>query len=143
MWIAPVPDIHHLHLSPTLMTGLVCYLGGFATLTAWEQFVVPQLKLKSILPDVPLLPNQLTEAQKHTPWITPLTCDAMVPPPTLETLRGRGKHWVGVVLNANQFITTKSTSEVHTEEPHCLCATSEEWSEYYDCDVTIYKTPVA
>ena len=73
--------------SGALLTGLACYAGGLAALTAWEEFVVPELKLRSILPDVPIAKGQLTVRQRRSPWITPLTADG--PVPVLDELQTR------------------------------------------------------
>lgn len=120
--------------SGALLTGLVCYVGGLAALTAWEELVVPTLKLRSILPDVPLVDGQLTVRQKEAPWITPLTADGAVP--TLDALRA-GDVRVGRREGVAQYLALDAATALprvpKVQEP------SAAWSEVYGVPVTIYK----
>jgi hypothetical protein len=118
-------------------SGVVCYVTGLLLLTAWENVVVPKLQLKSILPDVPLLPGQLTQKQKSVGWITPLTANLQTPPPLREELQSRGKYLVGCRGDVRQFITLESRPN-HKG----VSEMSQEWSEYYGVDVTIFKERV-
>ena len=127
-----LPD---LPFEPTpLTTGIACYAVGFLALSAWEHWAVPYFKLHSILPDVPLLPGQLTEQERLVAFITPYTSRLSTPPPTLDELRKRGDYMVGAVEDVCQFITCES-------HPHIrgVSAPSPEWSSYYGTDVTIFK----
>ena len=117
-----------------LATGIVFYVSGLIFLSAWEKWVVPSLKLNSILPDVPLLPEQLNEKERKVKFITPLTSSMSVPPPSLENLRERGKYIVGHVDDVNQFITCESRSHVDG-----VCESSLEGSAYYGTEITIFK----
>lgn len=117
--------------SGALLTGLACYAGGLAALTAWEEFVVPELKLRSILPDVPITEGQLTVRQKRSSWITPLTADGAVP--VLDELRD-GDVRVGRRDGIAQYITLdKLPPRPNVQEE------SEAWSEVYKVPVVIYK----
>jgi hypothetical protein len=123
------------HFTPTpFTTAVACYAFGIIALSAWEKWVVPSLKLNSILPDIPLLPGQFTEQERSVKFITPLTSSMSTPPPTLQDLHERGKYLVGSVDEVNQFITCESLSHI---EGVSIC--SSEWSVYYDAEVAIYK----
>jgi hypothetical protein len=126
-------NVAFLQGSP-VFTGIVCYVTGLVLLTTWENFVVPSLQLESILPDVPLLPGQLTQKEKSVGWITPLTANSHIPPPLIEDLRSRGKHLVGRRGDVRQFITLEAR---HTHKG--VCEESQEWSDHYGVSVTIYK----
>ena len=117
--------------SGSLLTGIACYAGGLAALTAWEEFVVPELKLRSIVPDVPIVKGQLTVKQKRSPWITPLTADGAVP--ALDDLR-KGDVRVGQRNGVAQYLTLDDLRRLSgVQEP------SELWSEVYKVPVTMYK----
>ena len=119
-------------LDDPLVTGVACYIAGLAALTAWESYAVPRLQARSILPDVPLLPGQLTQKEKAVPWILPWTADLPVPPPPYEELGGRFR--IGVVDGVGQFLTKEEGEEVRGVREK-----SEEWSAYYGKTVYVYK----
>lgn len=132
---APVAEaVANADLPSPLTTGIACYAIGLIALSAWEKWAVPSLKLNSILPDMPLLPGQLSEAEKRVAFITPCTSSMSTPPPTLEDLRTRGKYLVGRVDDMHQFISCATRPHVNG-----VSIRSPEWSAYYDADVTIYK----
>jgi hypothetical protein len=114
-----------------LVTGLACYAGGLVALTAWEAFVVPELKLRSILPDVPLVKGQLTVRQVRSPWITPLTADGAIP--ILDDLH-KDDVRVGRRDGVAQYVTLRDL-------PHRPGAQelSTAWSQLYKRRVMIYK----
>ena len=120
---------------PPLFTGFLFYAIGFILLTYWEENVVPFLKLKSILPDIPLVEGQLTAKQTKTAWIIPLTADNRIPLPTLDELDKKGKHRIGVSDGVVQFITAKSL----TFRKAGVQEISEEWSEYYNAPIIVFK----
>ena len=139
--LVPLQTVDALNVSPVgelldspLSTGIAFYITGFLLLTAWENAVVPALQLRSILPDIPLLPGQLTQTEKAVAWITPLTANLQTPPPTKETLKKRGNHMVGSRGDVRQFITLE-TRDIQKG----VCEVSREWSEYYKDTVTIFK----
>lgn len=116
-----------------LGTGVACYLAGLATLSIWEEVVVPALKLRSILPDVPSVTGQLTERQRNARWITPLTADQRLPLPSLDRLRDRD-HRVGSQEGVSQHITVCRLRHVRG-----LQERSDEWSRFYGTDICVYK----
>lgn len=134
--VLPAPVAQAIqHFTPTpFTTGLACYAFGIIALSAWEKWVVPSLKLNSILPDIPLLPGQLTEQERCVNFITPFTASTSTPSPTLQDLHERGKYLVGSVGEVNQFITCESLSHIEG-----VSIRSPEWSVYYDAEIAIYK----
>ena len=132
--LVDIPDANHLSHTP-LLTGLVLYAGGLIGLTVWESLVVPRLKLNSILPDVPLLPGQFTEAERAVPWKTPWTSDLPIPPPTYKDLKLRKEFMIGKEDNVGQFITNVSLKRQIVG----VMESSEEWSEYYHHPISIFK----
>lgn len=121
----------------TFDTTLLGYVVGISALTAWEEYVVPRLKLHSILPDVPLIPGSLNERERNIEWILPWTADSPVPPPTAQNLKRSGRYIVGTVDNVDQYIV------IHDTEPPTIrgvCEKSSEWSEHYNETVYIYKS---
>lgn len=140
--LVPLQTIDALNVNPIgefldspLSTGVAFYVTGFLLLTAWESVVVPNLQLRSILPDIPFLPGQFTQKEKAVSWITPLTLQT--PPPTKEMLKKHGSYMVGSRDEVRQFITLE-TKDIHKG----VCEVSREWSEYYKDDVTIFKERV-
>ena len=91
------------HLSG-LQTGLLCYVGGFLLLTAWEEVAVPRLKRRGIIPDIPFVEGALTEEQKDASWILPWF-NSGIEPPKLEELQKMHAFRVGQRSGADQFIT--------------------------------------
>ena len=122
-----------LDSSSPLFTGIVCYAMGLTLLNVWETMIVPALQLRSILPDVPLIPGQFTQAEKSQSWITPLTANTQTPPK--ETLKERGRHVVGSYGTVRQLITLDTSHVTQTG----VREVSPEWSEYYDDTVVIFK----
>ena len=116
-----------------LAWGVVFYASGLIFLTLWEELVVPRLKLRSILPDIPLLPNQLSEAERSTSWILPWTANLPVPPPAYDELSSMDKFRVGRVNNVAQYIT------VHTPDRFItgVIEKSSEWSQFYKNETII------
>jgi len=110
------------------------WLISLGFLTAFETIVVPLLKLNSILPDVPLVPGQLTERQKATPFICPLTVDREIILPTLDRLRKPEPYYVGKRLGIKQYITAYSTQEYRHVKG--VQQRSEQWSKFY-CNNTV------
>lgn len=118
-----------------LVTGITFYVVGFAALTAWENIVVPKLKLNSILPDVPLLPGEFTQKEIAERWITPEMADSSLPPPSLEQLKERKKHFVGKSVNIRQFISCEKCGPLRPG----IVDVSAEWTRYYEEEIFIYK----
>ena len=116
----------NIELHP-LITGVIFYSVGLLALTAWEKIVVPQLKLNSILPDIPITNNQLTESQKNEPWIVPLTADYSIPLPDKQELEIKGKHRIGSKNGISQFITLDNDLKIIKK----IQEQSKEWSELY------------
>lgn len=114
--------------------GMVCYLGGLAGLTLWEDRVAPRLKKQGIIPDVPLIEGDITEAQRDLKWMTPLTCDQHLPLPSLEMLREKGVHRIGSIGGIHQMITLAPPKTYPLQ-----VTTSPEWSSHYNTTVYIYK----
>ena len=129
------PMVADVDLHSPLVTGIIFYVTGYAALSVWEEFVVPQLKLRSILPDVPLVDGQLTEKERTEPWITPLTADQTLPLPTLEMLRTKDHHRIGRREGVTQYITTdeKLTRIRGVQEE------VEAWNDFYGVPITVYK----
>lgn len=74
----------------TLFTGLAIYAVTMAFLTLWEEFAVPTLTEKGMLPNIP---GSLTDIKRRkgevfrTPWVTPLTANTGgMPLPSLSSL---------------------------------------------------------
>lgn len=123
-------------LNTDVGTGAACYLGSLALLTAWESVAVPRLKLNGILPDVPILPGQLTERELRLPWILPITADQSIPLPDIDSLRDKERHHVGKIEKVSQVISIPSerTSIIKGKRE-----VSEEWSSYYGTLICIEK----
>ncbi len=122
-----------------LAWGVAFYASGLILLTLWEERVVPRLKLRSILPDIPLLPNELSEAERSTSWILPWTANLPVPPPVYDKLSSMDKFRVGRVNNVAQYIT------VHTPDHFVTGVVEEslEWSQFYSNQtIIIFKERV-
>ena len=127
-----------LHFSP-FTTAISVYVVGLILLTAYEELVVPSLKLKSILPDVPLLPGSFTEKEKAVPWITPWTADLVVPPPVFEDLQTLPKYRIGRQGDITQFITAR---KLQTIVPG-VKEVSPEWTAFYNSsEIYIFKERV-
>ena len=127
-----------VELKGSLLTGVILYIVGLSALTAWEEFVVPRLKLNSILPDVPIYGN-LRQRDIAEKWITPLTADLPIPPPTLQQLSELGKFKVGKRESVTQYITTNPLGRSITG----VREVSDDWSKYYDSEIVIYKENLA
>lgn len=112
-----------LHSSPAL-TGALCYGAGILSLTLWDHLVLPHLL------------RRLSPTERAQPFVTPLTAMSAVPPPTLDELVEREKHFVGHSATLRQFITL-DPDLVPLEDD--VCEKSDEWSEWYDTDVYVFK----
>jgi hypothetical protein len=120
--------------------GLATYGVTLAGLVAWEQAAAPRLKRRGILPDVPTVPGLLTEEERAAPFLTPLTCDRHVPPPTVEELRERGRHPIGTQGRVTQYIAVDDDA---AHRPGVgTCEISHEWTTYYaGTSVRVEKVP--
>ena len=127
-------NIDTLLINP-VFTGILFYGVGLVGLTLFEEFVVPKLKLNSILPDIPISDNQLTEFQKKESWIIPLTADYSVPLPEKTKLKIKGKHRIGSRNGISQFITLDTNLKTIKN----VQERSEEWSEVYNENIIIFK----
>lgn len=138
---AEVPEPLLMGFIDPNLEAAVLYGGGIASLVWWERAVVPILKRRGIVPDVPLVRGALTERQKDLRWITPLTCDNQVPPPALEDLRTRKRgHRVGTFGGVHQLISLNPSVVPQGNSSQSCC--SPEWSEYYNTTVYIFKKKV-
>ena len=130
-----LPSFPILDFSDPLVTGVVFYVSSLFFLTAWEKWIVPTLKLDSILPSSTLLlPGDLTKRERESPFVTPLTSRMSTPPPDLETLVKERKYLVGKVGSVRHFITCEKRDVVKG-----CSGVSEEWSEYYGEEIYVYK----
>lgn len=118
----------------SFFTGLCFYLVTLASLVAWETWVVPVLKSRSILPDIPLVEGQLTEEQKRQPWIVPLTSDQSLPLPTWNTLVEKRRHRIGRCEGVTQYIVPDELPTIDGVQK-----VSSEWSTHYDHCVSVLK----
>lgn len=123
-------------ISDDLVFGAACYVGSFALLSAWEGVVVPRLKLRGIIPDVPILPGALSERERAARWIVPLTSDRRVPLPDLETLRTQGHHCVGKAEGVPQLI---SLATPDARESPGVRVVHSDWSDFYETPILLYK----
>ena len=86
--------------------------------------------------------RSLTRNEKLAQWITPLTASTI---PTIEELRDEVTHPIGRRERVVQFITPGLDPEhpfpwLHTlQTRQGVCEPSEEWSEYYQCPIIIFK----
>ena len=103
--------------SETLTVGLVTYAAGLASLTLWDGVLKPQWE---------------SRRARRTPWITPLTADRTIPPPTHDDLLARGVHYIGARDGVAQFVTLSRPTQA-------LWTRSEEWSEYYRAEAFVIK----
>lgn len=117
-----------------LFTGLVFYVTTMCFLYFWETVAVPVLKLKSIIPDVPLVKGQLTEKEKHAKWITPLTADRRIPIPDIEDIEKKQQHMIGILDGIPQYITSEPLKTYKGVQEQ-----STDWSEYFGKPTFIYK----
>ena len=116
--------------------GMFCYVGGMVGFTMWEYKVVPQLKRKGIIPDVPLIEGDITEAQKDLKWMTPLTCDNQLPLPTFDDLKNKGAYRIGSTNGIHQVITLTPSKAYPLDK---VAVRSLEWSLHYNTTVFIHK----
>lgn len=120
-----------LPISDSVVVGIACYVCGFVALSAWEAAVVPELKVRAILPDVPREKGMLTEAQMRVPWIQPLTAERI---PRLEDLRMEDIR-VGSRMTIAQYISLDTSLATIRG----LQVVSPEWSALYNTSVIVYK----
>ena len=106
---------------------------GIVALTAWEEFVVPRFNLD---PSLPANRLRLTKRERDIEWITPLTADAPVPLPTMEMLEERQRRSTLGRGAAYPNTLRQKRTVPSSREP---VRYTEEWSEYYDADVYIFK----
>lgn len=123
----PPDDLANLQLSDAQF-GILCYATGLATLTVWEEVVVPKLKLKGWIPDKPLNPRALSERDKAAKWVVPLTADRTVPLPNFDELVERGPFPVGRTATATQLIYV---GEDRAKQTPGVDEVSAEWSKFY------------
>lgn len=124
---------------PPFVTGVVCYVGGFVALAAWERWAVPALQLRSSLPDAPLLAGDVSEAERAVPFVTPWTADLPVPPPPYDELACRPDFRVASRGAVGQYIKAGAPP---AERPG-LVEASQSWERYYgDRPITIFKRRV-
>ena len=107
-----------------------------ATMAAWEGVVAPTLKRRGVLPDVPRVPDELTEAEKMERFIVPLAANSHIPLPSLDQLREQGAYVVGRRGRVSQFITADTATFRARAEVREI---SREWSAFYGVPIGIEK----
>lgn len=111
---------------------------GMGALMWWDATVVPELKRRSILPDIPLVPGQLTEREKAQPWLTPLTMSRDVYIPTLDRLRTEHPYYIGDRDGVRQYMTAHDVDSC--KKIPGVQEVSEEWSKLYGgTPVVVFK----
>ena len=120
-------------MQSSLATGAVFYVTGLVTLTLWEEYVVPALKLRSIIPDIPRIDGQLTVKERNEPWITPLTSDQTLPYATIEQLKENDRR-IGSRDGISQFITLEPLVHIRNVQEEV-----KEWSDMYGQPIIVYK----
>ena len=131
MLLLIVPHIlENAHVSPQVVTGIAAYVVGITLLDLWEEHVVPELQLRSILPEVRTGAEQLSVKEKRISMLTPMTADRRVPFPLYEELQQQD-----CCVGKGQFLSADvSLRQIKHVQEH-----SPDWSEYYGHPIVIYK----
>ena len=123
------------NLDDSTMLGISIYASSLAGLTAWEALAVPALKRKGLIPDIPLNPFDLTEAEKDSPFLIPLTSDQAIPHPSIKEIIKLEEHMVGRRGRVGHFISVQAFGN----RIEGRRTKSKDWSSFYNRDIFIEK----
>jgi hypothetical protein len=144
------------------MTGLIFYGFGMVFLTAWDEFVLPKLQDRGIMPTIPgTLRHErlakLNKEQRAVPWVTPLTADRALP--SLESIEAEAFRVGSSYLGVAQLIMAHPEEQARDPELHMsrptdgtefeadeidgVCRVSPEWSDHFGKRVYICKRPTS
>ena len=122
-----LPDVTGLPLvDDPVNTGVTVYLVSLVALTLYDAWRRPASET-------------WTAKERDVPWITPLTADLPIPPPTLKKLADMDGFRVGRREGVVQFIRVDDETRTASRVPGVREA-SPEWSRFYNSSIEIFKS---
>ena len=123
-----VADFFNAH--GTLTTGLVTYVGGLLLLNNLEKIRIQRGLSSTYF----LRPGQFTKEDIESNWITPITIDTFIVPPSLQDLESMDSFVIGRKNDVVQKISLTPLQHINN-----IQGESFEWSEFYNATVYIKK----
>lgn len=119
--------------TPPVLSCLLFYFVGMAALTAWDEWALPRLQQRGIMPKIPGEYDRTKDLEPLQPirWLTPLTADRAVPLPVeIDDACVR----IGTVDGAHQFICAQAAADALEAD---VCILSDGFSDHFGRPITI------